>query len=54
MEALPKDKKLKEKIRKGRTSFQIILFSFFGLILAGTFLLMLPISSQQRTITPFF
>ena len=54
MEALPKDKKLKEKIRKGRTSFQIILFSFFGLILAGTFLLMLPISSQSRTVTPFF
>lgn len=54
MEVLPKDKKLKEKIRKGRTSFQIILMSFFGLILAGTFLLMLPISSQQRCVTPFF
>lgn len=43
----------KLKIHKGRTSFQIIIISFFALILTGAFLLMLPISSQQRTVTPF-
>ena len=41
------------KTRKGRTSFQIILVSFFGLILAGALLLMLPFSSQDRTVTSF-
>lgn len=46
-------KKTKEKLRKGRTSFQIIIGSFFGLIMLGTLLLMLPISSQSRTVTPF-
>ena len=35
------------------TSFQIIIFSFFALIMLGTFLLMLPISSNKHTITPF-
>lgn len=41
------------KKKKGRTSFQIIIFSFFSLILAGSLLLMLPIASQERTVTPF-
>ena len=41
------------KKRKGRTSFQIIIVSFFGLILTGALLLMLPISSQERTVTSF-
>lgn len=41
------------KKHKGRTSFQIIIISFFALILTGAFLLMLPISSQGRTVTPF-
>ncbi|MCR5151158.1 MAG: Trk family potassium uptake protein [Clostridiales bacterium] len=35
------------------TSFQVIIASFFILILIGTFLLMLPVSSQQRQVTPF-
>ncbi|MBR6044933.1 MAG: Trk family potassium uptake protein [Ruminococcus sp.] len=38
---------------KGRTPFRIIIFSFFGLILTGTLLLMLPISSQAREVTSF-
>lgn len=42
----------KPKIRRGKTSFRIIIVSFFSLILLGTFLLMLPISSQQRVVTP--
>ena len=46
------DKK-KEKKRKGKTSFQIIIGSFFGLILIGSLLLMLPISSRERVVTPF-
>ena len=46
-------KKIKEKSRKGKTSFQIIIGSFFALIMLGTLLLMLPISSQSRTVTPF-
>ena len=44
----------KIKKRKGKTSFQIICVSFLSLILVGTLLLMLPISSQQRVVTPFF
>ena len=47
------EKALKEKKRKGRTSFQIIISSFMALILVGTFLLMLPISSKERVVTPF-
>ena len=41
------------KKKKGRTSFQVIIISFFVMILAGTLLLMLPISSQPREVTPF-
>ena len=44
---------LKWKRRRHMTSFQIIIFSFFALIMLGTFLLMLPISSNKHTITPF-
>ena len=44
---------LKWKRRRNMTSFQIIIFSFFALIMLGTFLLMLPISSNRHTITPF-
>ena len=39
--------------RKQLTPSQIILFSFLLLILSGTILLMLPISSKTRTFTPF-
>ncbi len=42
------------KKRKGRTPFQVIISSFFAMILVGAFLLMLPISSRERTVTPFF
>ena len=35
------------------SSFQIILLSFFVLIILGTVLLMLPISSRERVFTPF-
>ena len=35
------------------TSFQVIIISFFCLILVGTLLLMLPISSRQRCVTSF-
>lgn len=35
------------------TSFRVIILSFFSLILVGTFLLMLPISSRQRCVTSF-
>ena len=35
------------------SSFQIILLSFFVLIMLGTVLLMLPISSRERVFTPF-
>ncbi len=45
--------KLKLINRKSMTSFQVIIISFLGLILAGTFLLMLPISSRERCVTPF-
>ncbi len=44
---------LKWKRRRNMTSFQIIIFSFFALIMLGTFLLMLPISSNKHTITSF-
>ena len=39
--------------RKSVTSFQVIIISFFCLILIGTVLLMLPISSKERCMTPF-
>ncbi len=35
------------------TSFQIIILGFAGVILAGAFLLMLPISTKDRVVTPF-
>lgn len=35
------------------TSFQIIIIGFVGVILTGTFLLMLPISSSEGVVTPF-
>ncbi len=38
---------------KKPTSFQWIILGFAGVILAGAFLLMLPISSSARTVTPF-
>ncbi|MBP0972730.1 MAG: Trk family potassium uptake protein [Oscillospiraceae bacterium] len=38
---------------KKLSSFQVIILSFFGLIMVGTLLLMLPISSQQRCVTSF-
>lgn len=34
-------------------SFQVIILGFFGVILLGTFLLMLPVSNQEGTVTPF-
>lgn len=36
------------------TSFQIISLGFFGVILLGTILLMLPLSSRAGKLTPFF
>ena len=39
--------------RKSMTSFQVIIVSFLGMILLGTFLLMLPVSSRERCVTPF-
>ena len=39
--------------RKNMMNFQIIIASFFCLILVGTLLLMLPVSSQQRCVTSF-
>ena len=44
---------LKWKRRRNMTSFQIIIFSFFALIMLGTFLLMLPISSNGHKMTSF-
>ena len=43
----------KRKKRRGMSSFQIIIFSFFALIMLGTLLLMLPISSNGHGMTPF-
>ena len=43
----------KTKRRKSMSSFQIILLSFFVLIMLGTFLLMLPISSRGHGFTHF-
>lgn len=40
--------------KKKITSFQVIIHGFSGVILLGTFLLMLPVSSLKGTGTPFF
>ena len=40
-------------LKKHLSPFQIIILGFAGVILLGTILLMLPISSVQRVITPF-
>lgn len=39
--------------RKKMNSFQIIILGFAGVILLGACLLMLPISSRERAVTPF-
>ena len=39
-------------VKKHLSSFQVIILSFAAVILLGTILLMLPISSQSRVITP--
>lgn len=39
--------------RKHLTSFQMIILGFAGVILLGALLLMLPVSSAERVITPF-
>ena len=41
------------QLKKKLTSFQIIIFGFLGVILLGTFLLMLPVSSRSGHMTPF-
>ena len=50
-----KNTKEKPAGRKNKplTSFQVIILSFFCLILVGTFLLMLPFSSRERQFTSF-
>lgn len=40
--------------RKKLTSFQVIILGFSGVILLGTCLLMLPLSSREGSATPFF
>lgn len=40
-------------IKKKLTSFQIIILGFLGVILLGTILLMLPLSSKDGWVTPF-
>ena len=45
--------KPKRKKRRSISSFQAIIISFFALIMVGTILLMLPISSRQRCMTSF-
>ena len=47
---LQKDKRNK---RRKKSSFQVIVASFFALILIGTLLLMLPVSSRERCVTSF-
>ena len=39
--------------KKKLTSFQIIILGFLGVILLGTILLMLPLSSKDGCVTPF-
>lgn len=41
-------------LKRKLTSFQIIIIGFFGVIIFGTFLLMLPFSSRSGLATPFF
>ena len=41
-----------KKISKKLTSFQIIILGFAAVIVIGTLLLMLPISSQSGEVTP--
>ena len=41
-------------LKKKLTSFQIIILGFLGVILVGTLLLMLPISSRSGQMTPFW
>lgn len=41
------------KAKKHLTSFQVIILSFASVILIGTVLLMLPVSSRQGVVTPF-
>ena len=43
----------KPRIKKRLSSFQVILIGFAGVILLGALLLMLPISSAERVVTPF-
>ena len=43
----------KSNIKKRLSSFQVILLGFAGVILLGALLLMLPISSAEKVITPF-
>ena len=38
--------------RKHLTSFQMIILGFAGVILLGSLLLMLPVSSAERVVTP--
>lgn len=39
--------------KKNLSSFQVIILSFFCLIMLGTLLLMLPFASRERVMTPF-
>ena len=41
------------QLKKKLTSFQIIMFGFLGVLLLGTFLLLLPVSSRSGHMTPF-
>ena len=41
-------------LKRKLTSFQIIIIGFSGVIIFGTFLLMLPFSSRSGLATPFF
>mgnify|MGYP000668280104 CR=1 FL=1 len=41
-------------LKRKLTSFQIIIIGFSGVIIFGTFLLMLPFSSSSGLATPFF
>ena len=41
-------------LKRKLTSFQIIIIGFWGVIIFGTFLLMLPFSSRSGLATPFF
>ena len=39
--------------KKHLTSFQLIILGFAGVILLGTILLMLPVSTSNKVLTPF-